>query len=100
MMRPRSKSRLLLLTLFCPILASVCLGGCTIGPKVETRYIILKPGAPGEILKNVRVPIQTLKSGEVIDSVDIGGWIVMPPEHFEALRKAVEEAVEEADHAP
>lgn len=78
------------LLICCLSLASGCQGGLTIGPRVKTEYVVLKPGAPIEVLRNVRVPGMTLKDGLVLDAVDIGGWVAMPPEHFEALRAAVE----------
>jgi len=76
------------------LLIATCLPnlGCsgTLGPRVETKYVILKAGRPGRVLENQRVKVQALND-DTIKEVDIGGWIVMPPEHFEALKRAVEE---------
>lgn len=72
------------------LLALCILGGCdlTLGPKVEIRYVIVKPGLPGEILESKKVRCRILKDTEGAAVVqDIGGWIAMPPEHWETLKK-------------
>ena len=66
------------------------LSGCvTLGPKVETRTVIVHPyakdGTPlkiGHVNKNVKVPVQFVtKEGTVYtDVIDIGGFDVAPPE--------------------
>lgn len=77
--------RLLALTLiFLP--SSGCNG---IGPRVETRFIIVHPGKPLEILSNTKVTGRRIDDDSVA-SQDIGGWIAMPREHFEALKRAIE----------
>jgi hypothetical protein len=64
--------------------------GCiTLGPKVETRYVLVYPGYPGKVMDNVTVTILPA-TGESTVKQNIGGWIVMPQEHFDALKRAVE----------
>jgi len=66
--------------------------GCdlTLGPKTKTVYTIVFPGKPLEILEPVKV------RGKVLDGAgdpviqDVGGWIVMPREHFDAMKRAIE----------
>lgn len=78
---------LLILTLIgCGILAS-----CSIGPQVATRFVLVKPGHPLLILDNVEVTGKRLDD-EATGQQDIGGWVAMPVEHFEALKRAVERA--------
>lgn len=63
----------------------------TLGPKVKTVYTILHPGKPIEILDAARV------RGRVLDGTgdavlqDVGGWVCMPPEHWEAVKRALEQ---------
>lgn len=72
--------------LFLLALATSCLliSACTIGPRVESRFVILKPGQPGTILENVTVPMSSLNGSEHSEQ-DIGGWVAMPPEHWNAV---------------
>lgn len=80
----------------CAILVCSCLvlaSGCnlTLGPKVETRYVITMPGVPVIILENVDLQCRVLtdESGDAVQQ-DVGGWIAMPPEHWESVRREVE----------
>lgn len=79
--------------LFLPILTISCfaISGCdgpTIGPRVETKTVIVYPGQPLQILSNVKVTGRRLADDDQVVQ-DIGGWVAMPREHFEALaRKA------------
>lgn len=71
----------------------LCGCGLTLGPRVETNLIILKPGLPIEILENrtVKAHLLTDKEGAVkIFKQDIGAWISMPPEHWESIKKEME----------
>ncbi len=68
---------------------SVMQTGCTIGPTVETRYVAIKPGQPIRILENRTVRGDRLDNAGVAE-FDIGGWIAMPPEHWEAVKRSLE----------
>jgi hypothetical protein len=87
------RKRLLSLTLCCWM--SLALSGCglSLGPQVKTQVVIVKPGDPLRIIENRKVKGQTLKT-EAATEQDIGGWIAMPEEHFQALKRAVEQAGE------
>lgn len=74
-------------------LAVLCLAGCnlTLGPKVETRYVIVRPGLPVTILENRSVRARVLNNadgGEIRQ--DVGGWVAMPPEHWAAVKREIE----------
>ena len=70
------------------LLASGC--SFTLGPKVETRYVIVVPGLPVEILQNRKMPCRILKDEGGIVQQDIGGWIAMPPEHWQSVKELIE----------
>ncbi len=81
------RSRQLCLPLL--MIASSVISGCaevTIGPRVETHYVIVKPGQPIRILENKTVRGERLDGAGVAD-IDIGGWVAMPPEHWEVINK-------------
>lgn len=73
------------------LIATACLliSACdlSIGPRVETRFVILKPGQPGKILESATVQMSTLNDGEIATQ-DIGGWIAMPPDHWNMVVEA------------
>lgn len=75
-----------LLTLFAVALVmAICLTGClTIGPRVKTEVVILRPGDPLRVTTQVKVKGQSVETGANIEA-DIGGWVAMPPEHFKQL---------------
>jgi len=52
--------------------------------------VIVKPGLPVEILENSTVRCRVLKdeTGDAVNQ-DIGGWIAMPPEHWESVKKEI-----------
>jgi hypothetical protein len=78
---------LLLMTLLCCALSGC---GVTVGPRVETQVVILRPGNPVRILENRRMKSQALTGSEEILSQDVGGWVSMPPEHWEAVKRQLE----------
>lgn len=69
--------------------------GCdlTLGPKVKTEILILHPGSPCRILTpgKVRVQVLTDKNGNTAMQ-DVGAWVAMPPEHWEAVKRTLEKA--------
>lgn len=76
------------------ILICSLLAGCslTIGPKVENKHIIVNAGVPIECLQQVTVKCHVLKdSGETnIIEQDVGGWIMMPPDHWKSIKSEIQ----------
>jgi len=68
---------------------SACAGcnGLTLGPTTKVEYVIVYPGQPVQVMENETVRVRTLSSNSV-GKHDIGGWVAMPREHFEALSRA------------
>jgi len=94
------QARGLLFTAGCWLAASmiaVVLAGCTIGPQVRETYVLLKPGVPVRILENRSLRTRTLAAEKVEDvanvrgggvvSQDVGGWVAMPPEHWDMIER-------------
>lgn len=66
--------------------------GCdlTLGPKTKTVYVVVFPGKPLEVVEPATVKGRLLDgSGDAVVQ-DVGGWILMPPEHWEAVKRALE----------
>lgn len=78
-------SRLLLL----PVLMTMCAltsCGLSIGPQVKETAVLVHDGQPGVVVGNVSVRVQFEKAGgEQFVDQKIGGWMVMPKPHFDAL---------------
>lgn len=68
-------------------------GGVTLGPRVEIRYVIVKPGQPIRILENKTVRGERLDGEPGSAPIDIGGWIAMPPEHWDAVKERLEKVL-------
>ena len=81
----------LLVTMSC-LLISGC--GLTLGPQTKTTYVIVPVGKPIMVLENVTVTARLVDAPP--DSAPIkqaiGGWYVLPPDHFNALVKAAQSA--------
>lgn len=86
-MKPTSLCRLtvLALTVGAASVIGGCNGGLTLGPTVERSVVLLKAGQPVQILENRTVKARPLSGPEQVVRVDIGGWVAMPPEHFDEL---------------
>ncbi len=67
----------------------VMLSGCTLGPVEETRYVIVHAGQPIRILTNESATGERL-DGAGVASFDIGGWVAMPPDHWETIKTILE----------
>ncbi len=66
--------------------------GCdlSLGPKVATKYLIVHPGKPLQVLSQAKVKARLLDgSGDAVEQ-DIGGWICLPPDHWDAIKRALE----------
>ena len=62
--------------------------GATIGPRVETRYVVQQPGVPVVVLENATVTCRVLTDvdGAAVQQ-DIGGWVAMPPAHWDQVKR-------------
>lgn len=82
---------LLILSIAAIATASGC-AGLMLGPVVERRVIIVRAGVPIEITDQIKVHGHVLKedgtSTDIVE-VDIGGWVAMHPDHWEALKREV-----------
>ena len=75
------------------LLTLICCGtsGCdiTLGPKVKTVYVLVRPGKPLQILENVQARGRLLGDDGGTVEQDIGGWVAMPQEHWEAIKRTL-----------
>ena len=85
-MSARLKFLPLMMLPFCAL--SGC--GVTVGPRVETQVVILRPGNPVRILENRKLKCQSMTGSEAMISQDVGGWVAMPPEHWDAVKRQLE----------
>ena len=65
--------------------------GLTLGPRVETRYVIVETGAPCRVLENRTVRVRTLTGDGDAVQQDIGGWVAMPESHWKQIKQVLEE---------
>lgn len=89
-MNHRRKVWSLTASALCATLASAGCSDLTIGPKVETRYVIVEAGRPGVVLENVTVRFRQLADDGQVVRQDIGGWVAMPMSHWEQVRAVLE----------
>lgn len=71
---------------------ALALAGCsglTLGPRVETRVVVIRAGTAVEILENHTLHARVLNA-ETTFQQDVGGWIAMHPDHWEALKREVQ----------
>ena len=75
------------------LMMTLCLPSCgvNLGPQTKTEWIIAHPGKPGKVLENKKVTVKPEGASQPIQQ-DIGGWEVMPRDHFDALMRAVDGA--------
>jgi hypothetical protein len=60
--------------------------GCFMTPRDKETVVLVKDGQPGVVSENVRVKVKFSDAGGTqLREQDIGGWVVMPKEHFDAL---------------
>lgn len=62
------------------------LAGCTLGPTTEVRYVIVHPGQPIRILDPLSATGERLDGGGTA-TIDLGGWVAMPPDHWEVIAR-------------
>jgi hypothetical protein len=75
------------------VMMLLCLPSCgvNLGPQTKTEWIIAHPGKPGKVLENKKVTVKPEGASQPIQQ-DIGGWEVMPRDHFDALMRAADGA--------
>lgn len=79
------------------VLLSGCSPSLTLGPKVETRYVVVVPGRPMEVLGDVEVEGRVLDgSGDAVKQ-QVGGWVMMPPSHWAAIRERLKALAPKGD---
>lgn len=69
--------------------AMLLTSGCTIGPRVETRIIIVRNDATVSIVdsRKIRVMAQDKEGNPYIDHADLGGFVAVPPDAFKKLQE-------------
>lgn len=85
------KSRPSLLLLLAMTIACMT-SGCdvTLGPKTKTEYVLVHTGKPLEVLENRSVKGRVLDGSGAAVQQDVGGWVMMPPDHWEAVKRRLE----------
>ena len=68
----------------------IFLSGCdlTLGPKVKTEYLFIHAGVPCRVVDDVTVRVRLDKENAATVKQNIGGWVVLHPDHFEKLMNA------------
>lgn len=82
----RNLKRLLAVALIATCCASA---GCTLGPIVKNNYVLVYPGKPLTVLDSTTVKGRYLDGTGNATEQNIGGWVAMPPEHWEAVQRAL-----------
>jgi hypothetical protein len=81
------------MSLVCSLFLLVGCSGFAIGPTIERKAIIVRAGTGIEILDQVTVKGHVLKDStdDKVESFeqDIGGWIAMHPDHWEAVKREI-----------
>lgn len=55
-------------------------------PRDKETDVLVHDGQPGVVMKNMKVPVKFVAAGaKQTKDTDIGGWTVMPQDHFDAL---------------
>jgi len=86
----KSLSLMLLMMMLCCAISGC--SGISLGPQVKTEYVVLHAGRPMQLLENANVKGRVLDgSGDAVQQ-DIGGWIAMPNDHWESVKRNLEGA--------
>lgn len=66
--------------------------GLTLGPTVEKKAIIVRAGTAIEIIEDEEVMARILTGDGNSDlfSQNVGGWIAMHPDHWDALKREID----------
>lgn len=74
--------------------ALVLLQGCSgfaLGPTIERKTIIVKAGTAIEVVSQTTVDARLLSdtgAGDVFEQ-DVGGWVMMHPDHWDAVKREI-----------
>lgn len=73
--------------------------GVSVGPQIETDYVLVQPGVPVRVLENRALKCRTFASERVngapaggVVRQDVGGWVAMPASHWDVIEKKLKEA--------
>lgn len=64
--------------------------GVTLGPQVRTEYVIAHAGKPMQVLSQSTVTGRILDGDGAAVQQDVGGWVMMPIDHWDAAKRALE----------
>lgn len=70
----------------------------TLGPQAKTEVVIVRAGKPVQIIENKTVKARRIDDDTIV-KVDVGGWVALPQEHWEAVKRALESAKEPETNA-
>ena len=59
-----------------------------VGPTIEQNYVFVHPGRPVKVAENKKVTVLYEGQKEPV-LLDVGGWFVMPADHWPEVQKAV-----------
>lgn len=69
--------------IFCAIIFATITSSCTLGPTVEHRTVYVTSGTMAIVDEEITVQVRVITDkGPVIMQQAIGGWVVMPKEHY------------------
>jgi hypothetical protein len=73
------------------LLMAILIGFCPgcLSAKRETVIVMVNPGKPGLVAQKVKARIKIGDNDSV--EQEIGGWVVMPPEHWERIKEKLKE---------
>ena len=61
-----------------------------LGPQTKTEYILVHPGNPLQVMENRTVLGKPLGGDGAAQKQDVGGWIMMPPDHWKVVKEELE----------
>ena len=78
-----------------PLICFLLLPGCavSVGPQTKFETVVLRPGTPLRVTKNATVegkPMNVPGTEKMpAHKQDVGGWVMMPPEHFTTMNETI-----------
>lgn len=75
---------------------SICLTSGCFRPKETTKYVVLRAGQPGQILQGqpTKMRVRSLATGEIVENESVDGWVTMPQEHWDTVKRNLENGKE------
>lgn len=87
------------LTMMPLLILSGC-SGLSLGPQVRTDYVMIHQGRPLKVLQTVTVTGRVLDgTGDTVQQ-QVGGWVMMPPDHWDAVKTDLEAYQKAKNAAP